>query len=86
MRDGESECGVGARARSGDGELMPKPDEARSDRPACGNRDEVLDELEAAWAPWLRGNPSDDARIVSLLRAAFAAGYEAGHDDVQRAR
>ena len=44
----------------------------------------VMRELEAAWERWLRGNPSDDARIVSLLRAAFAAGYEAGHGNASR--
>ena len=62
---------------------MPKPND---DRPAPGDRDEVLAELEAAWARWASGNASDDARIVSLLRAAFAAGYEAGHDDADRKR
>ena len=46
----------------------------------------VLGELEAAWERWARGNSSGDARIVSLLRAAFAAGYEAGHDDAHRDR
>lgn len=51
-----------------------------------GDPDEVLAELEAAWARWVSGNPSDDARVVSLLRAAFAAGYEAGHDDADGKR
>ena len=60
---------------------MPK---SNSDRAQPGGRDEVLNELESAWERWLRGNPSDDARIVSLLRAAFAAGYEAGHGDACR--
>ena len=59
---------------------MPTPHDALAN-PSPGDRDRVLGELEAAWESWLRGNPSGDARIVSLLRAAFAAGYEAGHDD-----
>ena len=59
---------------------MPPPHDAL-DNPSPGDRDRVLGKLEAAWARWASGNPSDDARIVSLLRAAFAAGYEAGHDD-----
>lgn len=64
---------------------MPPPHDAL-DNPSPCDRDRVLGELEAAWVSWLRGNPSGDARIVSLLRAAFAAGYEAGHDDADRKR
>ena len=56
---------------------MAAPDD---DRPQPGGRDDVLRELDPEWARWASGNPSDDARIGSLLRAAFAAGYEAGHD------
>jgi hypothetical protein len=53
---------------------VPRP---RDDR---AHEDEVLRELEAAWEQWVRGNPPGDARTSSLLRAAFAAGYQAGHD------
>jgi hypothetical protein len=62
---------------------MPRPNDAK---PQPGDPDEVLAELEAAWARWVSGNPSDDARVVSLLRAAFAAGYEAGHDEADGKR
>jgi len=41
---------------------------------------EAMRELEAAWEQWVRGNPPVDARTSSLLRAAFAAGHQAGHD------
>jgi hypothetical protein len=36
-------------------------------------------ELEAAWIEWLRGVQKVDERGMSLLRAAFEAGYEAGN-------
>jgi len=44
------------------------------------HEDKVLRELEAAWERWVHGNPPGDAQTSSLLRAAFAAGYQAGHD------
>lgn len=45
-----------------------------------GGEDAVLAGLEAAWERWVSGIEVADARLRSLLRAAFAAGYEAGHD------
>ena len=39
----------------------------------------MLAGLEAAWERWVSGIEVADARLRSLLRAAFAAGYEAGH-------
>jgi hypothetical protein len=63
---------------------MPTPDP--SDEPAhAGDRDEFVRELEAAWEQWVRGNSPADARTSSLLRAAFAAGYQAGHDAAREA-
>lgn len=44
-----------------------------------GGEDAVLAGLEAAWERWVSGIEVADARLRSLLRAAFAAGYEAGH-------
>ena len=44
-----------------------------------GGDDAVLADLEAAWERWVSGIEVADARLRSLLRAAFAAGYEAGH-------
>jgi len=55
---------------------MPAPHQ-RDDR---AHEEQVVRELEAAWERWVHGNPPGDARISSLLRAAFAAGYQAGHD------
>lgn len=34
--------------------------------------------LEAAWAEWSKGIQNVDERGMTLLRAAFEAGYEAG--------
>ena len=45
-----------------------------------GGDDAVRVGLEAAWERWVSGIEVADARLRSLLRAAFAAGYEAGHD------
>lgn len=35
-------------------------------------------DLEAAWAEWSAGVASVDQRTMTLLRAAFEAGVEAG--------
>ena len=35
-------------------------------------------DLEAAWAEWSAGIQNVDERGMTLLRAAFEAGYEAG--------
>lgn len=36
-------------------------------------------DLEAAWAEWSRGVQNVDERGTTLLRAAFEAGFDAGH-------
>jgi len=59
--------------------IRPIDDPARQEKP-----DELLLELEAAWEQWVHGNPPSDAQTSSLLRAAFAAGYQAGHDAGQQ--
>lgn len=35
-------------------------------------------ELEPAWAEWSRAIQATDARMMTLLRAAFEAGHDAG--------
>jgi hypothetical protein len=57
------------------------PPDPKDDQAPAGDRDKVLRELEAAWEGWVRGNPPADARTSSMLRAAFAAGFEAAHGD-----
>jgi hypothetical protein len=59
------------------------PSRPSDEQPHQGSPDELLRELEAAWEQWIRGNPPSDAQTTSLLRAAFAAGYQAGHDAAQ---
>ena len=65
----------------------PKPDAdkppGRKD-PAAGGHDKVLAGLEAAWERWVSGIEVSDAKLRSLLRGAFAAGFEAGHDAASR--
>jgi hypothetical protein len=39
----------------------------------------ALADLEAAWAGWSSHIQGVDERGMSLLRAAFEAGYEVGH-------
>lgn len=36
-------------------------------------------DLEAAWAEWSKGIQNVDERGITLLRAAFEAGYEVGY-------
>ena len=64
------------------GSLMSpaRPDDHRAHEKAA----DEMRELEAAWERWVHGNPPLDARTSSLLRAAFAAGYQAGHDDTDK--
>lgn len=35
-------------------------------------------DLEAAWSAWSRAIKATDQRTMTLLRAAFEAGYDAG--------
>ena len=66
---------------------MSKPDAdqpAGRPRPSSGDHDEVLAALEAAWERWVSGLEVGDAKLRSVLRGAFAAGYEAGYDAATR--
>ena len=66
----------------------PKPDPGQSagrkEPSAAGGHDNVLAGLEAAWERWASGIEVSDAKLRSLLRGAFAAGFEAGHDAATR--
>ena len=64
--------------------MSPKRDPDRPDPRPQGTSDEVLAGLESAWEGWIRSIQVMDAATRSLLRAAFAAGYEAGHDAGRR--
>lgn len=65
---------------------MSKPSDQPAGRtkPAAGGDDKVLAGLEAAWERWASGIEVSDAKLRSLLRGAFAAGFEAGHDAATR--
>ena len=56
----------------------------KGDRLPSGDRDEFLRELEVGWERWARGYSPADATTNCLLRAAFAAGYEAAPHDTRR--
>lgn len=64
----------------------PSPDKPAGRKSPAGpdGDDKVLAGLEAAWERWATGIEVSDAQIRSLLRAAFAAGFEAGHDAATR--
>ncbi|MEX2186711.1 MAG: hypothetical protein WD875_07955 [Pirellulales bacterium] len=58
----------------------PDPNEnaARIVREATADSAAPPADLEAAWAAWSRGVQKVDERGMTLLRAAFEAGWEAG--------
>jgi hypothetical protein len=64
----------------------PGPDQpaGREDPSGARGDDKVLAGLEAAWERWASGIEVSDAKLRSLLRGAFAAGFEAGHDAATR--
>ena len=62
----------------------PKPDADQPAGRASSGQDKVLTGLEAAWERWSSGIEVSDAKLRSLLRGAFAAGFEAGHDAATR--
>jgi hypothetical protein len=54
---------------------------ARIVREATAKHEEPLPaDMEEAWAKWSAGVGDADSRMMSLLRAAFEAGAEAGKD------
>jgi len=56
----------------------PNVDAARIVNEATGADKPLPAGLEAAWAEWSKGIQNVDERGMTLLRAAFEAGYEAG--------
>lgn len=63
-----------------DHQHSPDPNEnaARIVGESAGSPDSQPADLEAAWAEWSSHIQGVDERGMSLLRAAFEAGYEAG--------
>ncbi len=58
----------------------PNEDAARVIREATdAGREAAPKGLEAAWSDWARRIQGVDQRTLTLLRAAFEAGYEAGN-------
>ncbi len=51
---------------------------ARVVRQTTAPADELPADVEAAWAAWSRSIQRVDARTMTLLRAAFEAGVQAG--------
>lgn len=45
---------------------------------ATASQDSLPADLEAAWAEWSKGIKNVDERGMTLLRAAFEAGYSVG--------
>ena len=55
----------------------PNVNAARIVRESASGSPDVPADLEAAWAAWSSHIQKVDDRALSLLRAAFEAGYEA---------
>ena len=56
----------------------PNQDAAGMVAQATGQQNQLPTELEAAWAEWSKGIQKVDERGMTLLRAAFEAGWECG--------
>jgi hypothetical protein len=65
---------------SRDHQHNPDPNETatRIVRESTGTTNKPPAELEAAWAAWSAGIQKVDERGMTLLRAAFEAGFDAG--------
>jgi hypothetical protein len=57
----------------------PNANAARIVREATADSTAPAADLEAAWAAWSAHIQKVDERTLSLLRAAFEAGFEAGN-------
>jgi|GEM_PF-1329837 len=58
----------------------PNQNAARIVGQAAGRDRPLPADVEAAWAEWSKGIKGVDERGWTLLRAAFEAGLEAGHN------
>ena len=56
----------------------PNVNAARIVRESTQDQDETPADLEAAWEEWSKGIQKVDERAMTLLRAAFEAGWTAG--------
>ncbi len=56
----------------------PNVNAARIVRESTQDQDKLPADLEAAWGEWFKGIQKVDERAMTLLRAAFEAGYEVG--------
>jgi hypothetical protein len=56
----------------------PNQNAARIVRESTSTTEQPAADLEAAWLAWARHIQKVDERGMSLLRAAFEAGWEAG--------
>lgn len=54
-------------------------DAARVVAESTSGTDSAPESMEAAWEAWSRRIRDVDQRTLTLLKAAFEAGYEAGH-------
>ena len=63
-----------------DNEHNPDPNvnAARIVRESTESQEKLPADLEAAWEEWSKGIQKVDERAITLLRAAFEAGYEVG--------
>ncbi len=58
--------------------LDPNKEAARIVRETTGRPDELPKDLEAAWKAWSSRIHACDERTMTLMRAAFEAGIDAG--------
>ncbi|MEO6709836.1 MAG: hypothetical protein ABI054_06495 [Planctomycetota bacterium] len=56
----------------------PNKEAARVVRAATGKPDQLPNDVEAAWEAWSSHIHACDERTMTLLRAAFEAGVDAG--------
>jgi hypothetical protein len=61
----------------------PNQNAARIVRESTASAASPPADLEAAWAEWSRGVQKVDERGMTLLRAAFEAGYAAGQGAIK---
>lgn len=62
----------------------PNVTAARIVRESTASDEPLPADLEAAWADWSRRIQGCDERTMTLLRAAFEAGFEAGERHAKR--